>query len=111
MRRGLFFLATFVLGIVLANNCDVRQGRTGQSNVENQSLKSAKIDKDAAIRIATEELVKESRSVTKYDLKAIEEQDAWRVECNLKDLETMGGGVIYFIDKQSGTILKRKYSQ
>ena len=111
MKREMVFLAVSILAIFSANNCSVRQRQVSQSEVGNQSRKSPQVDKDSAIRIATEELARENKSVDKYNLKAIEESDAWRVECNLKDLDTMGGGVIYFIDRQSGNILVRKISQ
>jgi len=113
MRKDLLFIAMFTLAIAIisANNCGGRQDHTGQSHVGTQSSQSSKVDKDSAIRIATEELIKEERSVDKYNLKVIEHEDAWRIECNLKDRETMGGGVIYVIDWQSGKILKRETSQ
>jgi hypothetical protein len=110
MKRHVTLLATFVLAFALAN-CDGRQEQTSQSKAENQSHQSARVDENSAIRIATEALTNEKRSADKYNFKAVEQIDAWRIECNLKDRETMGGGVIYFIDKQSGKILRREFSQ
>ena len=110
MKRELVF-AVSILAIFSVNNCSVRQRQAPQSEVGNQSRKSPQVDKDSAIRIATEELARENKSADKYNLKAIEESNAWRVECDLKDFDTMGGGVIYFIDRQSGNILGRKITQ
>ncbi len=110
MKRELTLLATFIFAFASAT-CDMKRGQTGQSKAGNQSHQSAEVDENSAIRIATRELINENQSADKYNFKAVEQSDAWRIECNLKDRETMGGGVVYFIDRLSGKILKKEFSQ
>lgn len=83
--------------------------QTGQSKAGNQSHQAAQVDGDSAITIATQELINENQSVDEYNLRRSNRQGmAHRMQPQSR--ETMGGGV-YFIDRQSGKILKREFSQ
>jgi hypothetical protein len=98
-------LVLCLFAVVLVSSC-----RTNQSEVK-ESRKAPVMDEALAIRIATEDLLKEHQAVDKYNSKAVEETKTWRVEFQLKDRTTMGGGIIYSVDKESGKIAKRQYCQ
>ena len=103
----LFVCATFAV------SCDSTSTPASSNNQQAQNQvvdKTTQLDEKQAINIAKAEAVKEQKSIDKYDVKALEETKTWRVEFQLKDL-TMGGGLTYVIDKETGKILARQESQ
>ena len=106
-------LLVLFLCATLTVNCD-RPSSTQTSNeekVRSQSKRPTVLNKDQAINIAKAEATKEQKAIDKYDVKALEETKAWRVEFELKDMTTTGGGLAYLIDKETGKIVAKQVSQ
>jgi len=76
----------------------------------NSSTRLTQISQEQAVDIAKSQAIKEHESLEKYDIKSVDNVSSWRVEFQLKDL-SMGGGVIYTIDKRTGKIIARQETQ
>jgi Zn-dependent metalloprotease len=69
------------------------------------------ISKEAALEIARRDAKKESVDLGVYEVVALEEVSAWRVVFRLNRKGLNGGGPKYLIDKATGAIVERKYTQ
>ena len=105
----------FLVLLVFVNlmvNCDGPSTTSPNDQpAQSRSDKPSVLNKDQAINIAKAEVIKEGKAIDKYDVRALEETKGWRVEFELKDRTTMGGGLIYVIDKETGNVLARQVSQ
>ena len=67
-------------------------------------------NKEAAIAITKEDAITISGSVERFTITACELSKSWFIVYELKEM-SMGGGKQYLIDKGTGKILYKKYSQ
>ena len=90
----------FLCATIMVNCAGPSSTQTSnEQQVRSQANKPTVLNKGQAISIAKAEAIKDQEPIDKYDVKALEETKAWRVEFELKDVTTMGGGLAYLIDK------------
>jgi len=87
----------------------VSQGPGGEKSVARETVPA--ISREAALKIARRDAKKESVPLVGYEVVALEEASAWRVVFRLKDKRLNGGGPKYLINKATGEIVERKYTQ
>lgn len=96
------------LTALFAVNCGGNQkGRGAQSN----AIKSSPLNESQAIAVAKNEAVREGERIEQYDINAVEETEAWRIEFGIKDITVRGGGWVYLIDKKTGAVVGRQAYQ
>lgn len=66
---------------------------------------------DQALRIAHTDAETAYRDLTVYRISVVLEDNAWRVDYELKDGDAQGGGPHYVIDAKSGELLSKRYEQ
>lgn len=88
---------------------EVSQQRSGENSVVRKTAPA--ITEGAALEIARREAKKDSERLSDYELVAVEEPSAWRIVFQLKDKRLNGGGPKYRIDKATGEIVEKKYTQ
>ena len=105
------------IGVLVLTLCTISvatcyRGNAPQTNTKDEQSKASSrvITRDQAVSLANAEAIKEHKSLDRYNVNAREETKTWSVEFRLKDL-TMGGGLTFIIDKESGKILERRESQ
>lgn len=70
-----------------------------------------RLSADQALKVARSGAEKVYRDLTGYRITISLEEDGWRVDYDLKDLDLQGGGPHDLIDAVSGAILKKRYGQ
>lgn len=88
---------------------EMSQRRSGENSVVREETPA--ITEEAALEIAKREAKKDSEPLSDYKLVAVEEPTAWRVVFQLKDKRLNGGGPKYRIDKVTGEVVEKKYTQ
>ena len=75
------------------------------------SQEQAVISRDVAISISKRDALQSYGTIDGYDLVVVEQEDSWRIKFELKDKSLNGGGPAYVIDKRTGKIISKQYSQ
>lgn len=70
-----------------------------------------KIDKQVALKIANDDAGKQYRDLSVYDVMIEMSDGNWKIDYELKDKRSKGGGPHYLISSESGRIISRRYEQ
>lgn len=99
----------FALCIPVANCGKESVTPSNRQELHSQGVSRA-VTRDQAVELAKAQALREHKSLDSYNVNAREETKTWSVEFQLKDF-TMGGGLTFIIDKETGKILERRESQ
>jgi uncharacterized membrane protein YkoI len=69
------------------------------------------VDKQAALKIAHDDATKQYRDLSAFDVMIELDQGNWKIDYELKNKESEGGGPHYLISSETGAILSRRYEQ
>ncbi len=70
-----------------------------------------RISSDEALKIARSDAERVYRDLSAYQIVISLEDRGWRIDFELKDPTTQGGGPHYLIDPATGAILQKRYEQ
>jgi hypothetical protein len=70
-----------------------------------------KVDKQEALRIAHDDASTQYRDLSIYDVIIELDDGNWKIDYDLKDKNSQGGGPQYLISSETGAILKKTYYQ
>ncbi len=70
-----------------------------------------KVDRHEALQIADDDARKQYRDLSVYDVMIELENENWRIDYELKDAESQGGGPHYLVSSDTGEIVSRRYEQ
>lgn len=104
-------LVVLVLGViacVIWPLTIVAGDRKATSHIEEKEMK---VDKHEALKIANADASEQYRDLSLYDA-IIELKDRnWKIDYELKDKRSQGGGPHYVISSETGRIISRRYEQ
>jgi hypothetical protein len=69
------------------------------------------VDKEGALKIAHDDASTQYRDLSIYDVTIELEGENWKIEYELKNKNSRGGGPHYLISAETGTIVKKTYYQ
>lgn len=69
------------------------------------------ITEGIAVNTAKDDFIRVFGSFDGFEVITFEQADVWRVRIQIEDKTSDGGGAIYAIDKATGNIAERKFSQ
>jgi len=70
-----------------------------------------KVDQEEALKIANDDARKQYRDLSVYDVKIELDDGNWKIDYELKDKHSQGGGPHYLISSETGKIVSRRYEQ
>ena len=69
------------------------------------------VDKQEALKIANTDASRQYRDLSVYDIMIELDNGNWKVDYELKDKNSQGGGPHYVISATTGEIISRRYEQ
>ena len=76
-----------------------------------KARKKPSISGDQALKIAEADAEMAYRDLSNFRIMLSLEEDGWHIDYHLKSQTAAGGGPHYVIDANTGTIVRKKYSQ
>ena len=69
------------------------------------------VDEQEALKIANDDASKQYQDLSIYDILIELDDGNWKIDYELKDKSSQGGGPHYLISSETGKIVSRRYEQ
>ena len=102
-------LCSFIVLTLSFSACTTATSEKG--NTDNTHTSSPMITKEKALEIAQSNAKNVYRDLSIYEVIAVQEEGNWKIDYELLDENSLGGGPHYLISGETGEIISSRYEQ
>lgn len=109
MKAKMLYLTLLLSGLAACKS--ESEGAKSGNEQKTMNVNTMGITQEKALEIAKADAIVAYHDLSPYKVEIQAEGDNWKVDYELKDENSLGGGPHYVIDGKSGEIVSRRYEQ